>query len=80
MPLLLLGTDERIKSIAHRFVTEMGGIADVVRDYNNIWASPSAIQQSPDAFITDTKNIFNALVERIEKENTELYPLLDKLP
>lgn len=63
----------------NKFATEMGGIADVFGKYVSKWNSANVIRDNAQTFITETKGLFTALVSRINKENTELYPLLDAL-
>ncbi len=78
-PRLLEYSDERIKSMAKRFIDEMGGLGEVVKSYNNTWSSALPIQKNPSDFIVQTKGIFDALAKRIERENNELYKIVDEL-
>ncbi len=78
-PRLLEYSDERIKSIAKRFIDEMGGLGEAVKSYNNKWSSALPIQKNPSDFIVQTKGIFDALAKRIERENNELYKIVDEL-
>ena len=78
-PKLLNHPDEEIKSMARRFIDEMGGIGDAVKAYKTKWPHALAIQKNPGDFIEQTKGIFNALTNRIEKENNELYKIVDEL-
>ena len=71
--------DPKVSAVARRFQQEMGGIKGAFEAYVGKWPSAAAIQQNPEAFIADTKNILGALARRIEKENKELYPLADAL-
>ncbi len=78
-PKLLGHSDERVKSLANRFIDEMGGIGKAVNAYKSKWPSPLHIQKDPSDFIEQTKGIFDALAKRIEKENNELYKTVDEL-
>ncbi len=78
-PKLLEHTDAQVKSMAKRFINEMGDIGKVVMTYKTQWSTAVKIQQAPRDFIEQTKNIFSALVKRIEKENNELYKTVDEL-
>lgn len=78
-PKLLKHPDERVKSMARRFIDEMGGIGEAVEEYKNKWSSDLEIQKNPGDFIEQTKGIFGALVKRIEKENNELYKTIEEL-
>lgn len=77
-PELLNHKDANVKATAKKFMDEMGGISDVFVKYTEKWVSADAIQKNPNDFIKDTKDLFSALAKRIEKENRELYPLVDK--
>ncbi len=78
-PQLLAHSDGRVKSVAGRFVYEMGGIGETLKDYRSKWRTPAAIQKDPSDFIKQTKAILDALTKRIEKENNELYKMVDEL-
>lgn len=77
-PRLLNHPDEAVRNLAQRYVTEMGGIKKVFVDYVGRWPTGDAIRSRAPAFIEETQGIFKALAERIAKEDTELYPLVDK--
>lgn len=76
-PLMLANGDPRVKGTAQRFSDEMGGIKQVFEQYSKKWPTPSAIQGNPEAFVKETKGLFDALGKRITRENNELYPLYD---
>ncbi len=76
-PRLLQSEDAVIKSTAEKFMKEMGGIGEALKGYKAKWPNPQSIQNDAATFITETKGIFTALANRIEKENSDLYPLLD---
>ncbi len=78
-PRLLAHDDVAIKSMAQRFMDEMGGIGKVLEEYKTKWMTVAKIQDNSAAFVTETKGIIDALALRIEKENNELYEALDKL-
>ncbi len=77
-PRLLEHPDEKIKAIANRFIDDMGSIGEAVEDYKSKWLPASNIQKESALFIEHTKGIFEALKNRIEKENNELYKTLDE--
>jgi hemerythrin-like domain-containing protein len=58
------------------FIREMGDIMDKFKTYNDRWPIPHSIHEAPEKFITETKLIFAALQNRIERENSILYPLI----
>ncbi len=77
-PMLLDHKDEKVRSMAQDFITKMGGIKKVYSDYNDKWKTVAAIKDSPDSFISDTRGLIEALAARIEKEDNQLYALVDK--
>lgn len=77
-PELMASNDDQTRTVAQQFVDEMGGIAEAFTTYNDKWKTASSIQGDPAGFINETKAIYGALAGRIEKENTVLYPLMDK--
>jgi len=78
-PNLMSSNDASTKKIAQQFVDEMGGIADAFIRYNTKWKTASGIQADAASFIKETKGIYKALADRIDKENNILYPLMDKV-
>lgn len=78
-PQLLKHSDQRVQTTASRFVSEMGAIGKVLGDYQKAWPSDAAIQQNPRGFVQQTGTILEALGRRIEKENSELYKMVDSL-
>ncbi len=78
-PKLLGHSDERVKSMAKIFIDEMGSFGEAVKAYKKKWLSALQIQKDPSDFIEQTKGIFDALVKRIERENNELYKVVDEL-
>lgn len=77
-PELLNHKDANVKATTKKFMDEMGSISSVFVKYTEKWVSADAIQKNPNDFIKETEGLFSALAKRIEKENRELYPLVDK--
>lgn len=75
-PRLALQKDSHATALAAKFMSEMGGLAGVFIAYNNKW-QVSAIKSDPEGFAHETRKVFGALAHRIQRENTELYPLAD---
>jgi len=78
-PELLSHEDDKVRATAKKFVDEMSGIAGAFKKYLDKWPHSKAIQDAPHAFIAETKGVFQALSNRISKEDNELYSLVDKL-
>ena len=77
-PMLLEHKDPEIRSLAQKYMIEMGGLKDAFIEYIDKWTKAFAIQQNPEEFVEATKGIFDALGKRIEKEDSELYILVDE--
>ena len=78
-PDLLEHSNERVKSLAMRYIYELGGIMNSVTDFQRKWSTPLKIQKEPHDFIYHIKYLFKILQQRIEKENSMLYKALDEL-
>ncbi len=77
-PLLIAGKDAAASQTAKVFQTEMGGIKTTFTAYAQRWPLASDIQAQPAQFVSETKQIFAALGNRIEKEENDLYVKADK--
>lgn len=77
-PKLLSHSDQTVKSTAQEFIDEMGGLSSVFKSYVEKWQNSDDIKNQAESFIDETKGIFDALGQRVEKENTILYPLADQ--
>ncbi len=74
----LIGSDDPIvASTARAFNEQMGGLAADYRTYAARWTS-AAIESDWRGFCADSTAIVEALVQRILRENRELYPLLER--
>ena len=78
-PDLMASKDAETQKTAQAFVEEMGGIAEAFIAYKDKWTTASAIQSNVAGFIDETKAIYGALANRIDKENNILYPMMDRL-
>lgn len=78
-PKLKDASDPNCAKTAKEFQEEMGGIKKFFEDYAGKWSNSAEIRTNPDDFITQTQGLISALGQRIDKENTVLYPLADAL-
>ena len=67
-----------IVDVARRFNAEMGSLSRTFIDYSERWMLKPAVSDWA-TFCRETRSITDALIERIERENKELYPLLELL-
>lgn len=78
-PLLSTHADQGIKALSKKYSDEMGSLAQAFSNYQGKWSNTMIIDADLSGFIAETKTVFNALVRRIQREDTELYPIVDKL-
>ncbi len=75
-PNLLKNENEKIKNIAKCYIDEMGDILSIFNNYKNQFNTRSKIINNKDKFIINTKEVFDKIEKRMEKEDRELYKLL----
>ncbi len=78
-PDLLASGDPKMTEMAEAFQSEMGGLSQAFEDYMATWRSIEAIEDDPDGFIRASEAVIDALRDRINRENRELYVLADRL-
>ena len=64
--------------LAREFAGAMGHVADDYDDYERRWP-PSRVAAEWDRFCAESTAILEAITARIERENRELYPVVDQL-
>ena len=67
-----------IQQLAAKFSREMGTLADVYKAYRDRFMLTSQIEADPALFLKETARVLQALSNRLQKEDKELYPLLKK--
>jgi hemerythrin-like domain-containing protein len=78
-PELQKSSNEKVRKIAQQFFDEMGGLKKNFIDYVHHWPNTEAIKNNAEDFVNETRGIFNALGNRIKREDNELYPLYEKI-
>lgn len=78
-PRLARHGDSKVRDLAVRYQTEMGGIRQVYEDFLSQWVHSGKLLTDPAGFQTTTKGLFAALKDRIHRENTEVYTLVDSV-
>ncbi len=76
-PLLKSQPQEQVRDIANLFSFELGGFKEVFGKYLNNWNSADLISGSPKEFTSETNAILKTLVKRIQKEDSQLFPLIN---
>ncbi len=77
-PQLMASNDPEIAATAKAFSDEMGGLSDAFAIYAQRWDAMS-INGNWKGFCAESRTIIDALTDRIQRENRELYPLVDRL-
>jgi hypothetical protein len=77
-PRLFASPDATVAQTAREFSVEMGGLADAYVDYAEKWNAHS-IDQDWSGYCAETRCIIEALMNRITREDRELYPMLEVL-
>ena len=77
-PHLLDHGDLKVRTLAQRYVDEMGDLNVKFKAYFWLWTAAQQIEDDPNGFIRETSRILGALTARIYCENNELYPLLER--
>jgi iron-sulfur cluster repair protein YtfE (RIC family) len=76
-PSLAKHADAKVRDTGVKFAREMAGVTPAVEAFSQKW-SEAEIAKNAAAFCTETKKLFAVLGDRIKRENTELYPLLER--
>ena len=65
-----------VRAAGTKFAREMAGVKPAVDGFAKKWTE-AEIAKNAAAFCAETKKLFAVLGDRIKRENTELYPLLE---
>ncbi|WP_206956271.1 hemerythrin domain-containing protein [Trinickia acidisoli] len=66
-------------ALGSRYQSEMNGLAGAYTQFVGKWLSAKRIADDVDGFRADANAVFKALHERIQRENNELYPVLEQI-
>jgi hypothetical protein len=67
-PELLDHKDIEIRSMAKMFIEEADEVNDALKYYNQKWSTPVDINNKPDEFIKETKEVFDSFLRRNIRE------------
>ena len=76
-PSLEKHADAKVRDIGVKFAREMAGVKPAVEAFAKKWSEAEIVKDAA-TFCADTKKLFAVLADRIKRENTELYPLLER--
>lgn len=77
-PALAASEDLHVRSKAEDCFADMGGILGAWIAYRDQWSNEN-IASTPERFRAATEGVIGALAIRVEMENRDLYPLMDRL-
>jgi Hemerythrin HHE cation binding domain len=77
-PRLMESGDQRISEAAAAFQEEMGGLAPAFIAYCDKW-NATTIEANWTRYRGETREILDALIKRLTRENRELLPLIERL-
>ncbi len=75
-PGLLQSSDKLISGTAQAFMDEMGGLLSAYKAWSADWPT-ERMTADWRTFVTETSALLDALCRRIDRENNELYPLVE---
>lgn len=78
-PSMMSSDDKETSETSNRFSREMGDLSAIFQSYMMSYRTSKEIRNKPEVFLSDTKKLFKALGDRIDRENTILFPLFDKM-
>jgi len=76
-PAMLANIDPEVRARAELFQTEMGGLSEAFGRFSDRWIAPRAISADPAGFARDWGGIRSALDGRMDREDRDLYALVD---
>ena len=78
-PAMAKSANPVFSNMGKAYQSEMGKIAAAFLEFSRAWNFGPKIAAEPERFRAAANGIFKALHERIQRENTELYPAAEKV-
>ena len=75
-PSLMKSEDATVRECAKRFADDMGDLSKDFNAYKSTYNTAGKIKGESHKFVADTSVIIGALLNRLQKEDMELYPLV----
>jgi iron-sulfur cluster repair protein YtfE (RIC family) len=76
-PALQSANNASLARMGKQFQDEMTNIALAYLNFARKWNTAGAVAKSPDEFRCDANNVLRVLHDRMRKENTEFYPVIE---
>jgi hypothetical protein len=71
---MLISTHDETRNLAQQHIASMGSIASQLRDYIQTWCSQEDMVSLPEQFCVESRQMLEALQQRIAREEDVLYP------
>ena len=78
-PRMLKNREDTVRETAQKYAEEMGNMNPLFAEYTGKWRSRLAVEEAPALFKRETQEILEKLMNRIDRENNELYALFDHM-
>ena len=78
-PPLLGNQNPTIQTKARAYMSEMGGLKETLTSHMKRWLSLQRVQQDPQNFRQETLELTQALERRLQAEDQDFYPMLERL-
>ena len=79
LPALVKVGDKDVKMASKKFVVDAGGISKILAGYTKHWPNSEAIRTNPRAFIGESRQLIRELSSRVQRAESELYSVADKV-
>lgn len=76
-PALQNAKNTSLASMGKRFQDEMTSIAHAYLDFARRWNTAATLSHNPDGFRSDANSVLRVLYERMRKEDTDFYPVIE---
>lgn len=76
-PALQHANNASLARMGKKFQDEMTSIALAYLDFARKWNSASTVAQDPEGFRSDANSVLRVLHDRMRKENTDFYPMIE---
>ncbi|HRK77636.1 MAG TPA: hemerythrin domain-containing protein [Thiobacillus sp.] len=78
-PALQRGKNSALAKMGKRFQDEMATIASAYMDFARKWNHASNVSRDPEGFRLEANKVLKILHDRMHKENTDFYPIIETL-
>ncbi len=76
-PAMMKHPDAAVREKAEHFQKEMGNLSAAIEEFFKTWSAIGTISKDPQAFVDDWKRVFATLANRMNREDNDLYALID---